>query len=525
MRSLKITVLTFIIQLLTLKSIAAPMNFHDYLALPAAPIDATVKVDSTQTATQIIAAKTGGQLQLVAQDQTVYTLKIEPDSLENDTEFTISLIQDLQHPSLAFDSGVSGVQILPSGTVFHKPASLTIKRVTAISDDNLVPMSFSDNGKDLHLTFATQKDNETTLKLTHLSSYAIGSSPTLRETILQAVTRLSEFRLSSYLAYMLKNHPADADTLIKAALDEYFEKIVKPLASNVQSCSGGRTALNSYFQVLRQIQIYGYDYDPAPQNFIPVLKHRTFALCNEEARKACFEEHRPRTFLDYYLSILRSGELTGADPDSERLLNDLKAMADRCLKFKMTIKTDVSPKAPPKGLYISGQVNYDLSYNLSEDVVKGFMNVDSASVRMEFGANLVCSTQVLTNDPGPFDLLKMRFYSTGDTSKNEAHTSLETIFATGPQNLTWDTTCHSKKHPENSYTTHLTNDLTGILIVNHRDIEKEVDAQSGLWIVKSWNVFDQGPIVASKEYNRGSSQWPDLNEHTVLELKHTPDAQ
>lgn len=488
--------------------------YSEYLDLPANPIDVVENLDTNQNVKKVISAKLGGELQLVSNTGVSYKLVVPANAIDHDIEFSLTLIKSITNPRLSFDGDISAVQIEPSGTYFKFPAELIIKSNAPINPEELVPFGFEEGGKDLHLEAAKKNENEVHLSLLHLTSYGIGQSMTLRETILNAANRITEYRLRSYLADMLlhkKDFPAEE--FKKVAL-EHFEKIVRPLAENIESCKGGLSATAEYFQLKRTMQVHGYDIDFGNNNFIAVMKHKTLSLCNKEAKEACFQDHRVFEFMDYYLGVKRNDQLYGGDPVSVDLLAELDDMANKCWKFELSVKSNFYPSHFGVGASMSAEVKMKIDkIFMPEDEIESEVIVDPNSVKYTIpGASCRVENLQITN--APFNLHKfMIFASKNDQDKR----ILETLFYIGDQKVVFDAVCKADD-TEFRLPQHLS--WTGWFKSFHGSIDHETKGYD-LFLIKNWVVPQNGAIIARKKYSRDG--FAALHEETEFTLKHTPD--
>ncbi len=154
----------------------------------ANPLTINVTPDNSLAVSQTIPIE-GGSLTATGADGTRYTLTIPADALLSDEE--ILMIPLSAASDLPTSAGlVAGVQLLPSGLRFIRPATLTIENAPAI-DAGLQPVGFGyqEDGKEFYLLPAIQDNEAFSVKIYHFSGYGVtaGTAQEIQTQVTQHV--------------------------------------------------------------------------------------------------------------------------------------------------------------------------------------------------------------------------------------------------------------------------------------------------------------------------------------------------
>jgi len=329
----------------------ADMPLPEYLQQAPQPLDAQLTVNE-QNSVDAAIGEAGGTLELTTSDGSVFHLTIPAGALDHATPITISEVAAFANPAFALSQPAVGVQLSPEGLLFQVPASLKIQPKKPIALDSLALMTAEHDGKDVRLATldpqAPISPEAIVLSLSHFSPYVLTGSSTLREQVLKSFNRLSVARLESWTADQIQREkqgkPHDPE-ILKTALTEAFEKVVKVHVGSVESCDGGMAAMRTLLGWERQCQLLGIDLsDLQNNNFNSALVSKTAKLCSERARDACYRDHRPFDVMRFALGVERQAQLLGVpvNPNAAELME----LARKCMRFEFQMHSTISTDDP-----------------------------------------------------------------------------------------------------------------------------------------------------------------------------------
>lgn len=340
--------LIYILAIVLSSNLFAQIELVDYLNQSSASINLKVATDSNFEVEVAVTAKQPATMQLKGKDGTVYTLEIPADALLENATIKMTEIKHLGQNNFQITHNPYGVVLEPSGLEFAKPARLIIDLAKPIPTQTMVPISGMHNGDDISLAMIDINENldpnKVTLMVSHFSTYSIFGSLTARETIFRAFNELTKNRISSWFADQVikakEGRPFDPDYFKKTLVDG-FDLVVKPRLLNFTSCEGGRLALQDYLSWQRQAQLLGFEMDTSGQvPYARVATTKAASLCYDQAKLACYVDHRPFDVLVMALGFARQSALIGMNNDSE--VDRLLELASKCINFEIEVTSSLT---------------------------------------------------------------------------------------------------------------------------------------------------------------------------------------
>ncbi len=140
---------------------------------PAKPLNVTVQLDKTHTASSKV-LPTGGGMSLTAADGSIFTLDVPAKALEADTMITMTAVKSIAGAPLG-DGTLAAVQLEPSGLFFKEVVTLTILPAKEIPIKKQIIFGYEGNGQDYHLAAVDPKSKDIKIKLMEFSGAGVGS--------------------------------------------------------------------------------------------------------------------------------------------------------------------------------------------------------------------------------------------------------------------------------------------------------------------------------------------------------------
>ena len=339
----------------------AQTSLVDLLNKAPSPLHSKITTDEKIFVKSQVTKAAGGTLVLTNAKGDRFTLIIPALALRQDLEITMSAISKIESPELGAIDNPAGVQLEPLGEEFLKPLTLKIELAQPISLSEQIPTASEIDGREMHLATRSLSSSLSTqtaeLSLHHFSSYSILSSPSFYEKLKHAVASAKRDRIAAWTAEQIekdkRGEPVDR-SYFERAIREGWETAVKPMLNDIQTCQGGIDAIAVAIGVERQIQILGLnDNITLEPHVLEVAKHKTTYLCIENAKKACYQDHRPFEVRVMALSLARQNALLG-DPNNP-LVAKIEQLAIKCLKFEIEITSKMTTKTGPDEISLTAK--------------------------------------------------------------------------------------------------------------------------------------------------------------------------
>jgi hypothetical protein len=328
------------------------------LASPAAakphpgPIDATVSVDASRSASAQISAATGGTIVVTAKNRTKMTLSIPAGALVEDVLVRATPVTKLAS-RMTRRGLLAGVQLEPEGLQLLKPATVRFARrgKTPKKTDLVFVGSEGDGGDIYRVPPPTRRKSgrlvptgKPVVSISHFSTVEgfDWSKATLAE--LDAILRpaLGSHNLDQEISRLIAEEASIEDILdaLYRARTSFIAPLLETAAAKLSgSCSVdsvryAKQALTTALQVERQIELIGGEADYAPAAATAVL--RQVAVC---LTKLCVTLGDPRVG-QYFLSLSRQLQILGFGGDNA-IFAALEENMRRCGAFEVRIDARV----------------------------------------------------------------------------------------------------------------------------------------------------------------------------------------
>lgn len=404
----------------TTPSAPPPATSTSWTLVPAAqPLTVSPVVDNARETVQDVPL-TGGTLIATAADGTTFTLTIPADALDQPTTIAMTPVT---LPSQPFGSGPAvGVQFLPDGLTFYKPARLVI---TPPAGAALPPvgqgLAITWSGADNHVGLApAASGNGSSMDLLHFSNYAnvsaqlgvasvlpqvssqLGATPLERWSDALGANLASQHRIAEGSTEALSPTQAEVDTLKQQFANEQVPAMIAAAGS---SCAQGRDTIKTFLALDRMLQLLGLGNSSYGANALGLFD-TVASVCVEEEWKKCRDFHIIQDIIPVQLQFVRQQELLGmgaAVPKDWQV--KLGNYILQCHRFKVDYDSTASTNAPgsdgfsfsqrmlasvniattgadPLASRITGQdtlmsMKYDISYNNTCFTPVGVTQVDS----------------------------------------------------------------------------------------------------------------------------------------------------
>jgi len=205
----------------------------------------SVEADASRSVMDWITAEAGGSLSTTADDGTVFTLVIPPDSLFVDELVTMTPVRAVG--SFPFAGGlVGGVDIQPSGIPLLGGATLSIHTSPPVALSEETPVAWNGSGEDFYLFPPSPTAGDLQLDISHLGGYGLA-----RATDAERQAQLAEEpvadgdQLSQQISRYLREGRAEA---VAAALQLSAKATAQPA---VIWRDPARSILDARYQSLR----------------------------------------------------------------------------------------------------------------------------------------------------------------------------------------------------------------------------------------------------------------------------------
>lgn len=415
--------LTTLILMTTWTATAAEMTLDEVLASPSNPLHLKASLQ-TNSSSQLITTKTGGQILLTGLDGTKYTLTFPANSVPYDTTITMTETKETQINGVSFQS--FGVQIYPDGMELIQPATLEIQTTRELQSKSLSIVTSKNDGSLAHIpALKVFKEKSLTLALFHFSNYAATDEEKIQEIIELGMADLENIRIINWLNQQLlkqkeNSQNSDLETIYKKAIKDGIDKVVAPKLLHATTCTGGTDALSSFFYFTRVAALLSIDMDEifkfdSNQAFVDAIA-LTKSLCLKEARQYCNADHNIPEAFRIWLVLNRFAGLLG----DEKLSQAVEDAAQKCLKFKFFMETDFKMG---EGKDIHGLVavsEFDLNFTIGGTLVaaSGFLNSNGITEPLHDFQNgtisiidtylnidsLICTRTSMAATPGPIQV-------------------------------------------------------------------------------------------------------------------------
>lgn len=409
--------------MVTVVSVITSADFTFDLNAPANPLPLSVSFDNNTSVKKMILAKNGGSIELTDKRGTKFHFSIPALAIDNDTEISLTAIQELGGDSNLPADKTFAVKIEPSGLEFLAPATLTITPTLKITASETTPFSFYQQGANIHLALIDPDPNQFKIKIQHLSGYGIGQSTTLREKIAVALSELKNDRMQNEIAKEFlrmrdENSEFRTDFIIEKA-ETYFREVIKRQIDNMDTCAGGRAALSSYSNLLRLLVISGMEdaavkFREKLQGYDDVLFSKSFFKCNKEFGEACVNDHKLQEFIQYDLSMRKYFGLLGIEPENMNGFKDMVAWEKRCFNFEVHFKSAFENREMPGPNYLV-DLTFDYTYPFLTPEIPTEVPYSVQMTKFESGqdSGLSCKLNKVDSQPAIFklhtiDFLKLR---------------------------------------------------------------------------------------------------------------------
>lgn len=490
----------------------------DYALDVAQPLDLKTKLVEAKTVSHKIERSKGGVLALTLSNGALAELAIPVDALEQDTEITMTEL-DVESGQLQATTDFYGVHLEPAGLQFKLPAQLKWTFPQSIKDQELVAIGARGMGESVYLTptveksYSGQSVSQVTHKISHFSAYAAFGSVSERERIFRSRTTEIHDRILSWLANEVLKYPNGIipEDVMKKASQEMYERVIRPRLNSIESCDNGMRVLADRVR-WTMFNFAGFKYVPSADELqmLEQARTRTTQLCLEQARKVCYEEHRPFNVIEI-MSRVRAHYFLEDAPETP-VMRELIDLTVKCFSFEWKIAstiTVVDGGEPVQRNKAEGEGYFRL--------VDEWLNFDSngsIQVKTDENFNEGCSLKKLENPVAP---LKMKAIKLLDLKFDQ---SLEVQFSEfSPQhNATYE--C---KFGEDSMTFEYPGSLISVWggffhTLHTQPTQNEWSDKLNAFQFFKWNVTYQEKF-AEKFYKRTSNE---LEEDTHFIIFHRP---
>ena len=448
----------------TVAAHAAPMSLDELLASPSNPLFLQASLNG-KSSSRLITKQNGGQIFLLAQDGSEFTLTFPAGSVPYDMNITMSETKDLKINGLAFQS--FGVQLFPNGLELIQPALLKIKTTRVLNPKKLSLITSQNDGTVAHVPYLRGVNVQSVeLLLFHFSNYAATDEQKVQEIIDLGMADTEAVRINNWFNRQILNLKTDLPNealskIYRDGLKEAVKKVVIPKLQYASTCQGGTEALSSYFLIARQAGLFGITMDEVLEaDGVQAFRDAravTSSLCLKEARQFCNVDHNIPAALKIWLTLNRFAGLLGDD----ELLDAVDDSSQKCMKFKFFMQTDFKMG---EGQEFNGLVavsEFDFNFTMGGTIVSaaGFLNANGTTEPIhDFQKgdisivdtylnldSLICSRTSMLATPGPIQVDNF----IGDLLAGRK----PVLRITDPNpEVTAQFFCRDKEDPENSFT-------------------------------------------------------------------------
>jgi hypothetical protein len=203
-----------------------------------------IEADFEGLTSQYVKPEDGATITAVGSDGTEYTLTIPPDALMKPA--VIIMIPIAAIPNLPLTDGLgAGVELLPDGLTFFKPATLEITPASGTVPDTAVAFAFKESGTGFHLYPHLEESGTVTIPITEFSGYGYGSGGDL--SVFSSATGTAEISymntINAALTAIVQDESAGFDpdpndvAKIREALEDWHKNVVEKAISDATDCA------------------------------------------------------------------------------------------------------------------------------------------------------------------------------------------------------------------------------------------------------------------------------------------------
>jgi hypothetical protein len=333
------------------------------------------RVDQDKAQSALIAAGSGGKIEIKASGGVTYTLDIPKDALLSDE--IITMVPVTQIDGFPLSGGMLGaVELRPEGMRLVKPATLTIQMPVGFKNADLIGFAYKRAGENFHLYPVSAKGSQITTSLAHFSSYGGGQgtqSDSQAQQGRQPTDAESSFEndmgAAMDKARQTDGSPSNPET--EDALRRFFNDQVGPdlkgAESNDQTLDA---AIGEYLNWARQAALLGMD-DRFQAEFAAASRSMEKGLKNaiDKASQRCVQDIDWEQGLKM-ISRARTAQLlnglngfSGAGMD----LQDIRPKLDQCWRFRLDYESIVKWQLDDN-MDITAHVKSQVTLNMREDM-------------------------------------------------------------------------------------------------------------------------------------------------------------
>lgn len=516
--------------------VTPPGPVSDIFPMTPDPIDVDYAVDPSRSTSANVFGTQGATLTATGADGTKYQLVIPANAL--DGQVGVSLTPVTQVTDLPMNDSLAAVEILPHGLTLRVPATLTITLPagTPAPVAQQTGFLFHEGGEDFHL-YPLENGAAIKLKLTHFSTPGVGLASDAQRTAIEAKppTRTEEqyrnaisSELAAERARQLNGQPSDPQVLerVGAVLKEYFDDIVLPRLNAAKTDHTlADEAIREAFSWMRSAELLGLSDDArtsqAYATFGPILLH----AADVHAAKCLASDLRSAAKLRQYARV---AALLGLDAESQ----SIDEQARKCLRFEVTFTSSMTHDytGPISGGTYTHEDSH-LNFSVAADpVVLGAINHGSGVVRWtdfeydelksapcQGGGSQTYTEEGTTTEDGTYDtsmLLDLNMYeqAAGDPAALRGYVRLNVLGVAESYEQRLHTCGGFNSGP---FTNEHQRWLWSFVAAHDNSGSVTVPLESMTFLNKSTarRTFT-GPVP--------DSQWSNLQENTVVTLRHVP---
>lgn len=499
------------------------------------PLTVQVTLDPQRTDSTLISAA-GGTVAASSADGTQFTLTVPPDAILEPQEIAltpISAIGGLPGSSKL----VAGVQLSPDGLELVGAADLTVSRAGGFDASHLLGFGYMTTGSDFHLEPMSGGASGATFSVTHFSGYGIedgepadmaGVQPLTPENqakeVVEGILRGARDRAARAGGSGEVTLTAEESKQVEEAMKVWYDAGVSPIAHQAEtdeSQLNDATALVLEWERLADLLHLTFS-EQRQALMASLTKGYTNAI--EKAYGQCTSSHdlfAIRKILVLGNAAVRLGAMTAELPN--RRMNDcatfeldLESVTDGMASTGARFHSKANSVVPliPKSVAadsVTGETVIDYVGQGDNPPPSGSVVLGEATLSNPNPDH--CSDPAAHPSPGELEVVLGMRMNTGASSVQLIGVGLN-IDPPPNENFTFVCTVGQVSIPE---------DIGLLWNSEFRGFhETEFDQANGNFVIRDWSML-YGQVFAEKRYDRTQQLRNGLaEEHTVIQLKHTP---
>ena len=478
---------------------------------------------------------TGGSIVAHGADGTTFSLEIPPDALLGPQTITMTPVSRVD--GLPASGGlVAGVELEPEGLRLLVPATLTIDPAVGPAPPNVaVTYAYAQGGENLIL-YPRLDGDAIALPILHFSGYGAGSggagdaqppgSPTgpLDRYVQQYAGQRLLWNLGQITLEELN------EQAIQIFTNAYNEVVVRQLNDVKESCdkAGLEQAMQTAFDFLRLIQLWGFGEDERMQPFTPLvfdLADQILRACQQKAYDRCVSRNDPFVIVEM-MYIARQLQMLGdEDPYLTTFIEN--GLMESCLRFELDFESKIVHEhhssvgvTTIRMKYRARQVPLRFNYggnDFGRAIWEGGCSLLPEVVEIQLPVSLEGSGCSLTIEPqaSRFEVLAAWIGVMDDPSVS----AVRVLYDPGDPQV--NATLHCEETGSQPFPVF---QWFADYSFFHQN-EHSVGYGGALFGAHNWEQLNSGPFFAKKSYERERVELDSvITEETWFFLKHTPGA-